>query len=152
MRKATRNATAAAILLALAIVYWSDTANQAPTRTPTRTAPANVGGAEVAAAFAQRHSDVQVRGAGRVIRTLADDQQGSRHQRFILRLADDLTLLIAHNIDLAPRIPDLAIGDHVEFYGEYEYNERGGVVHWTHHDPAGRHPHGWLRHRGTVYQ
>lgn len=102
-------------------------------------------------AFAQRRSDVQVESMGRVARVLPDDNEGSRHQRFILELASGHTVLIAHNIDLAPRVP-LEEGDTVEFEGEYEWNERGGVVHWTHHDPRGRHPGGWLRHEGRIYR
>jgi hypothetical protein len=35
-------------------------------------------------AFATRTSDVQVQGEGTVIRVLADDLDGSRHQRFIV--------------------------------------------------------------------
>ncbi|WP_272975496.1 DUF3465 domain-containing protein, partial [Alcanivorax jadensis] len=77
---------------------------------------------------------------------------GSRHQKFILELASGQTILIAHNIDLAPRIPDLRDGESVSFYGEYEWNERGGVVHWTHHDPQGRHVDGWLKHDGKTFQ
>ncbi|MCR8924416.1 DUF3465 domain-containing protein [Dasania sp. GY-MA-18] len=105
----------------------------------------------IAQAYASQISDIQVRGSGVVIKLLPDDTVGSRHQRFILKLADGQTLLIAHNIDLAPKIDKLAIGDQVEFYGEYEWNPKGGVVHWTHHDPAGRHPNGWLKHKGVTY-
>lgn len=103
-------------------------------------------------AYENRQSDVQVAGSGIVIRTLSDDTKGSQHQRFILRLASGQTLLIAHNIDLAPRINSLREGDRVEFYGEYEWNSKGGVLHWTHNDPRGNHENGWLKHNGSLYQ
>lgn len=103
-------------------------------------------------AYESRQSDLQVQGDGQVIRILPDDNNGSRHQRFILRLGSSQTLLVAHNIDLAPRIPTLAVGDTVEFYGEYEWNSQGGVLHWTHHDPNGRHADGWLRHKDQIYR
>ena len=106
----------------------------------------------VGRAYKNQQSDVQVRGEGVVIRTLPDDTQGSQHQKFILKLASGQTLLISHNIDLAPRINALRQGDRVEFYGEYEWNAKGGVVHWTHKDPRGRHVHGWLKHEGVTYQ
>lgn len=109
-------------------------------------------GASVADAYAQQKSDVQVSGSGTVTRILKDDHHGNRHQRFILRLEGGLTLLVAHNIDLAPRIDSLKVGDTVGFYGEYEWNNKGGVLHWTHHDPAGRHPGGWLKHLDRTYQ
>ncbi len=104
------------------------------------------------AAFANRTSNIQVQGQGTVTKVLSDDNQGSRHQRFLLRLSSGQTLLIAHNIDLAPRIPNLKVGDTVAFYGEYEWNAKGGVIHWTHHDPKKRHPNGWLKHQGKIYQ
>lgn len=103
-------------------------------------------------AYENQQSDLQVKGEGTVSRVLSDDNKGSRHQRFILRLDSRQTLLVAHNIDLAPRIPDLKVGDRVQFYGEYEWNNKGGVIHWTHHDPRNRHEHGWLKHQGKVYQ
>ena len=103
-------------------------------------------------AYQARQGNIQIQGTGTVIRLLPDDNQGARHQRFILKLSHSQTLLVAHNIDLAPRIPNLRLGDVVEFYGEYEWNSKGGVIHWTHRDPANRHPHGWLRHWGRVYE
>jgi hypothetical protein len=107
---------------------------------------------QLSRAFANHQNDLQVEAIGKVIHTLADDNHGSRHQRFILRLSSGQTVLIAHNIDLAPRIANLKVGDRVGFYGEYEWNAKGGVVHWTHHDPSGRHIGGWLKHNGTTYQ
>ena len=43
-------------------------------------------------------------------------------------------------------------GDVVDFFGEYEWNSNGGVIHWTHHDPQGRHVTGWLKHNGRTYK
>jgi hypothetical protein len=103
-------------------------------------------------AIESRASGVQVQGQGKVIKVLPDDNNGSRHQRFILELPAGQTLLIAHNIDLAPKIPSLKKGDTVAFHGEYEWNSKGGVIHWTHHDPGGRHVAGWLKHGGRTYQ
>ena len=102
--------------------------------------------------YPAQRSDVQMTGAGVVLRLLSDDNDGSRHQRFILRLADGQTVLVAHNIDLAPRLEAIARGDTVRFNGEYEWNENGGVIHWTHRDPTGRHLAGWLEHDGRKVQ
>ena len=107
---------------------------------------------QIGRAFKNRTSNVQVEGAGVVTRILADDLSGSRHQRFIVRLASDQTVLITHNIDIATRVTGLQRGDRVRFYGEYVWNEKGGMVHWTHHDPDGRHVAGWLKHNGRTYQ
>ena len=103
-------------------------------------------------AFRARANGVQVSGTGVTIKILPDDNDGSRHQRFILKLPSGQTLLVAHNIDLAPRIASLREGDTVEFNGVYEWNSKGGVIHWTHHDPERRHQAGWLRHKGSTYQ
>jgi len=106
----------------------------------------------IARAFQQRQSDLQVRSSGQVIAVLPDDHEGSRHQKFILKLPNGQTVLVAHNIDLAPRIQSIQKQDQVEFYGEYEYSDKGGVIHWTHHDPARKHVDGWLKHQGRTYQ
>lgn len=117
-----------------------------------RPAPADAGVEAITAAFERQARKVQVSAQGKVLRLLSDDNEGSRHQRFILELASGQTLLVAHNIDLAPRIDKLRVGDVVEFNGEYVWNPQGGVLHWTHHDPRGRHPPGWLKHEGRTYR
>jgi len=105
-----------------------------------------------ASAFRDHTSGIQVTGTGIVVKMLPDDNDGSRHQRFIVELPSGQTLLVAHNIDLAPRVASLQAGDTVEFNGVYEWNSKGGIIHWTHHDPEGLHEAGWLRHNGIIYQ
>lgn len=102
--------------------------------------------------YQQQQSNQQLEVTGTVKKLLTDDLIGSRHQRFIVQLEGGLTLLVAHNIDLADRIDTLKEGDAVSVYGEYEWNERGGVIHWTHHDPDKRHVGGWIKHQGITYQ
>jgi len=106
----------------------------------------------LAGAFARGKNGLQVEGQGEVVRVLPDDTDGDRHQRFVIRLDSGQTLLVAHNIDLAPRVAGLFQGDRVQFRGEYEWNSEGGVLHWTHLDPAGRHDAGWIKHEGRTYQ
>jgi len=101
--------------------------------------------------IAGQRSGVMVESEGVVTKVLRDDLEGSRHQRFIVRLPSGNTVLISHNIDLAPRIETLLAGDSVVFRGQYEWNNKGGVVHWTHHDPSGDRPGGWIRHEGREY-
>lgn len=103
-------------------------------------------------AIANHLSGQQLAGQGTVTRLLPDDINGSQHQRFIVRLGSGRTILVAHNIDLAGRIDTLRAGDAVDFYGEHEWNPKGGVVHWTHRDPQGHHPAGWIKHKGQTYQ
>ena len=47
-------------------------------------------------------SHTQVQGTGVVTRLLPDDEDGSAHQKFIIRVPSGQTLFIAHNTDLAP--------------------------------------------------
>jgi Protein of unknown function (DUF3465) len=44
---------------------------------------------------------------------------------------------VVHNIDDAPRVP-VRVGDELEVRGRYIWNEQGGEMHWTHHDPLGK--------------
>lgn len=117
-------------------------------------------------AFQRRKSHIQLGGSGHIVKLLQDDHKGARHQRFLATINAQQTLLFAHNIDLAPRIP-LETGDEISFFGEYIYNPKGGIMHWTHHDPNGHDPKrydskdhdtkrshvgGWIMHKGRKYQ
>lgn len=124
------------IIVALALLQWTIV----------------VEAASLKGAYENHQSDVQVKDSGTVVRILKDDNKGARHQKFILKLSSGQTILIAHNIDLAPRINSISNGDVIQFYGEYEWNNKGGVVHWTHRDPNNHHVNGWLKHKGKIYQ
>jgi len=88
----------------------------------------------------------------KVIKVLPDDNDGSRHQKFIVKLNSGQTILVAHNIDLANRISGLKENDNVKIFGEYEWSEKGGVIHWTHHDPNHKHIDGWIEHQDLFYE
>ena len=133
----------AVIIAAGAYGYW------AVIRHPTDDAALAQG------AFREHLSDLRITLSGTVIRLLDDDTEGTPHQRFIIRTRLRQTLLIAHNLDLAPRVP-VRVGDQVILSGVYEWNEEGGTIHQTHHNPSLRsaRPGGWIRleRTGKTYQ
>jgi len=156
-----KNLSIGGIIVLLIVAYFGldlsgHKKNQSPSSNSvtqnTESTLSNDGVDTVEAAYEHRQSKVQVQGSGRVKAILREDNDGTRHQKFILVLKNGLSILVAHNIDLAPKIDNLHKGDIVEFNGEYEYNEKGGVLHWTHHDPQNRHENGWLKHDGRIYQ
>ena len=96
----------------------------------------------------KRQSNVIITLDARVINILSDDNQGDRHQRMIVKSGKN-TLLLAHNIDIAPRVP-VKKGDLLKVRGEYEWNDKGGVVHWTHRSTSS-HADGWIIHNNKKY-
>lgn len=122
-------------------------------RNTGRVGTASVAGGDggIGELFLAERSDVVVTASGIVRKVLPDDNDGSRHQKLIVTLSTGATVLIAHNIDLAERVP-CDEGDLVKFRGEYEWSQQGGVIHWTHHDPAGRHQPGWIEYQGVRYE
>jgi hypothetical protein len=152
------------IALVLSGIYWlsnypshdpsahgpsSATAQPPASQSSTNTSSS---GGSVADAYTRRLENVRVEDQGTVVKMLADDTQGSQHQRFLVRVNSGTTILIAHNIDLAPRVANLHAGDRIRFAGEYVWNEKGGVVHWTHRDPGGHHTAGWIELNGQRYR
>jgi len=154
----------AIMMMVLAVVGYAyeritapSTVNSSSSSTASNTATSNgvqldEGTQEVIDAYQHQQSGVHVIGSGIVSKLLDDDINGSQHQRFILSLYNGQTVLVAHNIDLALRVDAIEIGDRVVFSGVYEFNKKGGVVHWTHHDPKGQRAGGWLKHNGQEYR
>jgi hypothetical protein len=131
--------------------------------TPTATPTATPDSARLAELVRVKATDAWVVAAGRVERLLEDDNvtaDGSdRHQRFLIKTDDGLTVLISHNIDTSARVP-LRLGDRVTLRGEYEWTDRGGTIHFTHKpkfptrrkaDDGGPRS-GWIEHKGVKYE
>jgi hypothetical protein len=112
----------------------------------------SAGDSKLAWAFKSQISEIRVQCKGTVTLKLDDDSSGSRHQRFIITLDSGQTLLIIHNIDLAPRVRNLKLNDRVRISGEYIWNSQGGLIHETHRDPQGIEVSGWIKHRGKTYR
>ncbi len=151
------------IALVLGSLYWlsnytpqdngaHSSSSIAPASEPQSRAHDVTSGGSVADAYARRLENVRVEDQGTVVKVLPDDTQGSQHQRFLVRVNSGTTVLIAHNVDLAPRVSGLQQGDRIRFTGEYIWNEKGGVVHWTHRDPSGHHAAGWIELNGQRYR
>jgi hypothetical protein len=100
--------------------------------------------------FNKAESGEWIEVAGRVVKLLHDDLRGAEHQRFIISISPHQTLLIAHNVDLAGRVP-LGMGDRIHVQGIYEWNDLGGLVHWTHRDPHSKEEGGYIRFQSRTY-
>lgn len=134
---------AVATLVVLLIVYNTD-AYRAFVDTDNTTSSATID-------WAPALDGQWVETEARIYRILADDNKGSRHQRLLVRDASGHSLLIAHNIDLAPRIP-AALDAQLTIRGQFEWTDKGGVIHWTHHDLQGRHSGGYIDVDGQRYR
>jgi hypothetical protein len=106
-------------------------------------------------AWRQQRSRLEVTASGSVARVLGVSRGPSGdHEGFLLHLrgagGHGLTVRVEDNVDITGPIP-LAPGDDVEVRGEYIYDALGGLIHYTHNDPRGRHPGGYVRAEGRTY-
>jgi len=103
--------------------------------------------------YAEKRSIVEVTAHGVVTSVLTDDGGPSGvHQRFIIRLAGSTqTVLVDNNVTIGQRAP-VHPGNDVLVHGEYVWNDQGGLIHFTHHDPAHTHEGGWIELSGVRYQ
>jgi hypothetical protein len=75
----------------------------------------------------------------------------AEHEEFSAQTASG-PIDVIDNVDLAPRVP-VQPGDRIEVRGEMvrDPGKPVPIVHWTHRDPAGRHPDGFIRYQGREY-
>ncbi|HEV3157720.1 MAG TPA: DUF3465 domain-containing protein [Candidatus Baltobacteraceae bacterium] len=114
------------------------------------------GNALVYDAWRSHRSNVEVTAFGNVAHVLGTRSGPSgMHEGFLVHLqggsGGGLSVKVEDNVDISGPIP-LNSGDEVSVHGEYVYNERGGIIHWTHHDPRGRHESGYIIVNGRHYE
>lgn len=110
--------------------------------------------ANVCRVYSAQQSRAEVVADGTVVDVLGTRRGPSgEHEGFLLRLSGgcDLLVRVETNLDLTGPMP-LHANEHVVVKGEYEYDPMGGVIHWTHHDPRGRHDGGYVRAGDRTYQ
>lgn len=122
---------------------------------PSGTAGGDAGNAAVYAAWAQQRSGIEVTASGSVAKVLGTRRGPSGyHTGFLLHLRGaegrGLTVRVEDNVDLTGPLPVRA-GDDAEVRGEYIYDPRGGLIHYTHRDPRGRHAGGYVRLNNRMY-
>ncbi len=145
-RKKLKPAMVVVVLAVLAITWWLE--YRETKGTPQAQRPS---AGAIEKAFLAKRSKVWVEDEGEIVHLLPDDRIAPRHQLCLVELASGHTIKISHNVDLAPKVP-WQKGDTLAFRGRFEWNAKGGVVHWTHHDPQGRHAGGFLTHNGETYR
>ncbi|MBC5809786.1 MAG: DUF3465 domain-containing protein [Candidatus Eremiobacteraeota bacterium] len=107
-------------------------------------------------AWRAQRSRLEVTARGDVARDLGLRRGPSGlHEGFLLHLrgagGHGLTVRVETNVDITGPVAVHA-GDAVEVRGEYVYDARGGLIHYTHHDPRLRHPGGYLRVGDRTFQ
>lgn len=158
-----------AVLVAAAITIavkrgWLPGPNQspsgtpgAPTSSPSVDSRSQLATGTVRDLFHAKRSDVWVETTGRVEKLLPDDTDTSdnsdKHQKFLLLVPGDITVLVAHNISTAPRVP-IRQGDSITLRGEYEFTEKGGTIHFTHKPKYNSRnaKSGWIEFKGAKYE
>jgi hypothetical protein len=115
------------------------------------TSPQSIDQSQLLQAQANQAKKVEIIFSARVKKILPDDTKGLPHQRLILAVENGSTVLLAHDIKYAPKVP-VQVGDMLVVKGEYIWNRKGGVVHWTHHSDSPRHEGGYIEFGGQKYE
>lgn len=131
--------------------FFPSSKSKSPKSSPEPASDANANDLEIVNAQNSHSRDVPVTITAVVKKLLPDDTRGNPHQRFLLGLSNGTTVLVAHNISLAPYVP-LREGDYVTISGEYIWNEKGGVLHYTHHTTNRKHRGGYIEYNRQTYQ
>lgn len=93
---------------------------------------------------------------GTVTEKLPDDNNGLKHEVFMLKLTNSKyvgkVIKVAHDTSFAPYVP-LAVGDTLEIKGDFLPDATPDMVlHWTHKSDNPKHPSGYIKLNGKIYE
>jgi len=109
---------------------------------------------QICSLYSSGQGGVEVIGQGTVLAVLGTREgRSGQHEGFLLRLHQqcDLMVRVETNVDITGPVP-VRDGEIVTVKGQFENDPMGGVIHWTHHDPRGRHVSGYVEAGGKLYQ
>jgi hypothetical protein len=127
-------------------------APEAPSKDQTgKQSPSTSGDAEAIRAQQLQLVKVPLKVTATVKKMLRYDDRGLPHEKFLLVLSNGSTILVAHNTKMAPYVP-IQAGDIVTVSGEFIWNDKGGLIHWTHHTDTPNHVGGYIEFKGKRYE
>lgn len=89
-------------------------------------------------------------GSMTVTKVLPDDEDGRKHQKWVVRLSNGNTMQAVYNSDMCPEVP-VKVGDVIAMGGMFLWTNSGPMLHWLHHDPRGNRPDGYVYVNGKYY-
>ncbi|MEK7432485.1 MAG: DUF3465 domain-containing protein [Cyanobacteriota bacterium] len=94
---------------------------------------------------------------GTVTEKLPDDNDGLKHEVFMIKMTQgkykEKIVKVAHDTSYAPYIEELKAGDNLEIKGDLIINATPEMVlHWTHKSDNPKHPSGYIKLNGKVYE
>ncbi|MDP3509818.1 MAG: DUF3465 domain-containing protein [Candidatus Melainabacteria bacterium] len=113
--------------------------------------PYAVDDAQIIQAQSQQARKVELTVTAPIKKLLREEDYREPHQRFLLILSNGTTVLVANDLQYGTYAP-VQEGNVVRIHGEYIWNERGGVLHWTHKSDEPRHESGYIDFNGMRYQ
>lgn len=106
--------------------------------------------AQASAICARGGRFTELRAAGTVVSLLGErESRSGLHEGFFVRFGNAAPVRVEDNADITGIVP-LRAGEHILIQGQYECDD--DVLHWTHHDPSGRHLAGFIEADGHTYR
>ena len=104
--------------------------------------------------YASQSSGNEVLVSGHVVALLGTrESRSGKHEGYLVKLNKncDLLLKVETNTSITGPIP-FTHDEPIVLKGVYVYDPLGGLIHWTHHDPSGRHMNGYVIAGGKSYR